>query len=172
MSHPADPHGQRHAARHDDGQPALPHVGVVVPLSPWRASLPSIHLTNGAAVTSGRYDEPFCDDLADRPANGASDPWSGRRRWLTVTASPRTALACAVRRHEGAPPAQESTMTGTMMPIGDWSDHEPTSADERAGAAGNRVDAVLDSLYDDVAAVTRGLVEIKRLADHLEATLR
>jgi hypothetical protein len=63
-------------------------------------------------------------------------------------------------------------MTGTMMPIGDWSDHEPTFPDERAGAAGQRADAVLDSLGDDVAAVTRGLVEIKRLADHLEATLR
>jgi hypothetical protein len=63
-------------------------------------------------------------------------------------------------------------MTGTMMPIGDWSDLEPTSPDERARAADNRADSVIDSLYDDVAAVTRGLVEIKRLADHLEATLR
>lgn len=62
-------------------------------------------------------------------------------------------------------------MTGTMMRIGEWSDHEATSPDERARAAGLQADPVVDSLYDDVEAVTRGLVEIKRLADHLEATL-
>ena len=63
-------------------------------------------------------------------------------------------------------------MTGTTMPIGEWPDEDLYAyPDERGAPAGQPVDPLLDSIYEDIAAVTRGLVEIRRLADYLGAEL-
>ena len=55
-------------------------------------------------------------------------------------------------------------MSGTAMPISDWSAPDP---DDLAGP----VDPLLDAIFEDAAAVGRGLVEIRRLVEHLQAGL-
>ena len=70
------------------------------------------------------------------------------------------------------PLAEEATMTGTT-PVGERADREThTSADRPARRTAPPVDPLVDALHEDVAAVLRGMVEIKRLADFLEAALR
>jgi hypothetical protein len=54
-------------------------------------------------------------------------------------------------------------MSGTTMSVSDRY-AEPDDV-------GEPIDPLIDSLYEDVAAVARGLVEIRRLVEHLQAGL-
>jgi|KBSSwiStaDraftv2_1062776.scaffolds.fasta_scaffold3196776_2 hypothetical protein len=58
--------------------------------------------------------------------------------------------------------AQEVSMSSSTMPV---SDRHVEPDDDGA------VDALLDSIHEDAAAVARGLVEIRRLVEHFQAGL-
>jgi hypothetical protein len=66
-------------------------------------------------------------------------------------------------------------MTGTMMTAADpaeYGSETATDPDDRAEPPEFAFDPLLDSVYADVVAVSRGIGEIKRIADYLEGQLR
>lgn len=66
-------------------------------------------------------------------------------------------------------------MTGMTTPAADRAEYEweaHAHPDERPEPPEFESDPLLDSVYADVVAVTRGIAEIRRVADYLESQLR